>query len=356
LEYLVTDPTVSVVIPVFNGERFLRDCINSVLGQTFSDFEIVVVNDGSTDGSPEILHSYSDTRLRMVSHTQNRGLAEARNTGIRSSHGNYIALLDSDDIAEPTRLADQVEAMEQDRELVYLGTWALRFQSHSPAVTKVWKAEITDTELRILLMFRNRFNASSIMFRRTIVPTELFANIPMAEDYGFAVAMSKLGKIGNLPKPLVRYRQHGASLTVSKQTLMTECVGNILRTQLEEFGMSPSNRELLIHQHIGRLLLPSSTSLLAECEDWLCRLSHQNDMVQRFEPDVFREIVSKEWFELCKHGSPGGFSAWRRYWHSSLSKAWTPNVQQRLRFFVKCLLKHRRKGGDLPQIPVMRES
>mgnify|MGYP001162053277 FL=1 len=347
----MTCPTVSVVIPVFNGERFLRESIISVLNQTFSDFEIIVVNDGCTDGSPEIFRSFSDPRLRMVSHPKNLGLAEARNTGIRSSRGVYIALLDGDDIAEPTRLAEQVKAMELDSQLAYLGTWALRFQSHSPAVTKVWKAETTDTELRILLMFRNRFNASSIMFRRTIVPTELFAKIPMAEDYGFAVAMSKLGKIGNLPKPLVRYRQHATSLTVSKQTLMTDCIENILRQQLEDFGLIPSKRELLIHQHVGRLLLQSSLSLLEECEEWLHKVIHHNAaVVRRFESNALRTIISKEWFELCKYSSPEGFAVWRRYWRSDLSRFWQPSMWQRIKFLLKCAVRHRREGGDVPKV------
>lgn len=350
----MTSPAVSVVVPVFNGERFLRESIISVLGQTFSNFEIIVVNDGSTDGSPEIVRSFSDPRVRMVSHAKNLGLAEARNTGIRSSRGVYIALLDSDDIAEPTRLADQVEAMERDSTLAYLGTWALRFQSHTPAVTKVWKTETTDTELRILLMFRNRFNASSTIFRRAVVPAGLFASIPMAEDYKFAVAMSKLGRIGNLPKPLVRYRQHATSLTVSKQTLMTDCIESILRQQLEEFGLIPSKRELLIHQHVGRLLLQSSLSLLEECDDWLHKVIHHNNAVaQRFDSDALCTIMSKEWFELCKYSSPAGFAAWRRYWRSDLSKFWQPSMRQRMKFLLKCAVRHRREGGDVPKVWAM---
>src|SRR4029077_7500044 len=179
---------------------------------------------------------------------------------------------------------------------------------------------------------------------------------PMAEDYGFAIAMSRLGKIGNLPKPLVRYRKHPPSLTVSKQTLMTECVERIVYKQLDDFGIRPSKRELEIHQHVGRLLLQSSTSLLDECENWLCKLNNHNDVAQRYDCQVFREIMSKEWFELCKHGSPAGLFAHRRYWHSNLSKAWPPSMRQRLRFLVKCLLKHRREGGDRPKVQAMQES
>lgn len=352
----MSNPLVSVVIPVFNGARYIAEALNSVLVQTLKEFEIVVVNDGSTDSTAHIISGYSDSRIRLVDHNNNYGLAEARNTGINNSRGKYIALLDGDDISDPTRLAEQVKEMERDQRIVFLGSWATIIDDKSRPTGKLWKMESRDEDLRVLLLFRNRFIVSSTMFRRERVPGGLFQNVPMAEDYSFAVAMSRIGRIGNLPKPLIRYRRHATSLTTSKQALMTECVEKILLQQLEDFGIRPSERELKIHQHVGRLLLQSSVSLLGECENWLCKLSNHNDVVQRFDSHVFREIVSKEWFELCKHGSPAGLAAWRGYWRSNLSKAWLPSMWQRLKFLVKCLFKHRREGGDVPKVQAPQES
>lgn len=352
----VTQPSVSVVIPVYNGARFIRESIDSTLAQTLTDIEIIVVDDGSTDGTAEIVRSYSDTRVRLIPHTQNRGPAEARNTAIRHAKGKYIAMLDADDIAEPTRFTEQVEAMEQDKELICLGCWGTVIDGNSKPTGKVLQMQTCSNELRILLLFRNRIMGSSIMFRRCTLPEISYPNISMAEDYGFTVALSKLGKVANLPKFLIRVRRDGSSLTFSKQNLMTECVGEILRQQLEDFGITPSTQELQIHQHVGRLFLRSSAPVLDECENWLCKLSNHNAVAQHHDCHSFSEVVSKEWFEVCKHGSPAGLAAWRRYWRSNLSQAWHPSMRQRLRFLMKCLFRHRREGGDLPKVQAMQES
>ncbi|MBX9924989.1 MAG: glycosyltransferase [Hyphomicrobiaceae bacterium] len=104
---------VSVVIPLYETERYIAHAINSVLAQTYTDFEIVVVDDGSKDGGPAIARSYSDPRIRVVSQA-NRGLAGARNTGIREARGRYIALLDADDAWQPEKLETLVAALERD--------------------------------------------------------------------------------------------------------------------------------------------------------------------------------------------------------------------------------------------------
>ncbi|MEK6784302.1 MAG: glycosyltransferase family A protein [Nitrospirota bacterium] len=349
MEQSVTQPSVSVVIPVYNGVRFIQESINSVLTQTIADIEIIVVDDGSTDGTTEVVLGYTDARVRLVRLTQNCGPAEARNAGIRQAMGKYIAMLDADDIAEPTRFAEQIEAMEQDKELVCLGCWGTVINGNSRPTGKVLQMQPCSDALGVLLLFRNQIMGSSVMFRRQTFPEVSYPNIPMAEDYSFIAAMSKLGKVGNIPKFLMRVRRDGTSLTYAKQELMTECVGQILKQQLEGFGVNPSIRELQVHQHIGRLIMRSSISLLEECDSWLHKLIQNNEVIHRFEPNTFRSVASKEWFELCKHASPAGFVAWRRYWRSDLSRVWQPSTLQCVRFLAKCAVRHRREGGDLPK-------
>src|SRR5262245_1919419 len=104
----MSTPTVSVVIPVYARAAFVGAAVDSVLAQTFPSFEIVVVDDGSTDRSREIIRAYRDPRVRLICHPHNRGIPAARNTGIDAARGDYVAFLDSDDIAYPNRLARQV--------------------------------------------------------------------------------------------------------------------------------------------------------------------------------------------------------------------------------------------------------
>ena len=103
---------VSVVIPAYNRERYLADAVDSVLAQTFTDFELLIVDDGSRDRTVEIAKSYRDPRIRLVRHERNRGVAAARNTGVAEARGAYVAFLDSDDVAYPDRLARQVAFLD----------------------------------------------------------------------------------------------------------------------------------------------------------------------------------------------------------------------------------------------------
>ncbi|MEE8059328.1 MAG: glycosyltransferase [Pseudomonadales bacterium] len=105
------NPTVSVVVPLYNTQRYIAECIDSVLAQSFADFELIVVNDGSTDGSTKIVQSYADKRMRLVNQ-ENRGLAGARNTGTREARGTYIAFLDADDYWHPDKLALHVSHLD----------------------------------------------------------------------------------------------------------------------------------------------------------------------------------------------------------------------------------------------------
>ena len=117
-------PLVSVVMPVFNGERFLADAIESILAQTFTDFELLIVDDGSQDGSAEIVRAYAnrDERVRLLQLERNAGFGTARNYGIKASNGKYITGMDCDDISLPQRLQRQVHFMRANPEVGALGT------------------------------------------------------------------------------------------------------------------------------------------------------------------------------------------------------------------------------------------
>ena len=116
-------PQVSVVMPVYNGERYLAEAIASILGQTFADFEFIIVDDGSSDGSPEIVREYAqrDSRILSVFLEKNQGEASARNRGIERASGKYIAAMDSDDISLPDRLRLQLEFLNKNPTIGVLG-------------------------------------------------------------------------------------------------------------------------------------------------------------------------------------------------------------------------------------------
>ena len=348
----MADPLVSVVVPVYNGARYIKETIDSLLVQTLTTMEVIVVDDGSSDGTKDILSKIPDRRIRVVTHENNRGLAEARNTGIRAARGFFIAMQDGDDIAEPEWLTTQVRAMERDSNIVYVGCQAAYIDESSRLTGKLFRTESKSDELSASLLFRNRFIASGVMVRRSMLPDGLYCrDMPMAEDYLFAVRMERLGRVVNSPDYLERIRRHSTSMTYRKQALMTECVSRVHRLVLENFGLTPSDRDLEVHQNVGRHLLPGSESILRESEAWLLRLTDCNNLTGRYDRNIFDELLSKEWFELCCYSSGVGFQAWRLYWRSALSRKWRPNFIRQIKFLMKCLLKHQRAAGDVPLLP-----
>lgn len=116
-------PQISVIMSVYNGEKYLREAIDSILNQTFTHFEFIIVNDGSTDKSLNIIKSYNGSRIILVQQ-ENKGLAAALNEGIKIAKGKYIAMMDADDISLPTRLEKQIQFMEAHPEYVAIGSWA----------------------------------------------------------------------------------------------------------------------------------------------------------------------------------------------------------------------------------------
>src|SRR5688500_3733490 len=116
---------VSVIMPVYNGERFLRDAVDSILRQTYRNFELIVVDDGSTDGTSQVLDRYQDQdrRVRVHRHERNGGIVAARNQGCRLAQGRFIAVMDADDISIPERLARQIAFLEANPDIVAVGGW-----------------------------------------------------------------------------------------------------------------------------------------------------------------------------------------------------------------------------------------
>lgn len=214
----MTSPRVSVLMPVRNGEAWLAAAIDSVLAQTLSDFELLVIDDGSTDRTAEIIAAYvaRDARIRPLPQAS-LGLVAALNNGLTQARGDLIARLDADDLAGPARLATQVAAMDANGRLVLLGSWAEIIDSDGH-VTGRLTPESDPQMLRALLHRTNPIIHSSIMMRTDAARRSggYRAAFEAAEDYDLWLRLSEQGDIGILPLALVSYREHGGNVTARK--------------------------------------------------------------------------------------------------------------------------------------------
>jgi GT2 family glycosyltransferase len=210
------DPKVSVVMPVSNGEAWLATAIESVLEQTLADFELIVVDDGSTDASPDIIAASSgrDDRIFTVRQPRQLGLVKALNAALAVARAPLLARLDADDVALPDRLLRQARCFDERSDLVLLGSWAERIDDGGRRTGDV-RPETNPERLAVILQKRNPLVHSSVMMRTAMVKKlggyrEAFLG---AEDFDLWLRLSEHGVVAILPQTLVRYRVHGNSVT-----------------------------------------------------------------------------------------------------------------------------------------------
>lgn len=338
-------PKISVVVPVYNVELYVRDTLESLRRQTTEDFEVIVVDDGSTDGTLKIVREFSELRVRLIQHETNKGLAEARNTGVRSARGDYVALLDGDDMALPNRLTLQAKALDENPALGLVGS-QIRVVDHAGrAMNRHWPRPVSPESASIGLCFRNTFSAC-FMFRKTAAPKELFGNYAMAEDYFFVSRLARNWMVCNLPQKLTSVRVRTGGLTHSKREAMEAHVRLVMHEHLQRLGIDASAKELDINRHVGALTLENAPELLDDVEQWLLKLAQANEAAAFYPRRAFAAALGQEWFEVCKFASPLGISVYQRY-QSSRLRRWTALTRQ-AKLLAKCTLRHKRRGGDYP--------
>ena len=207
-------PRVSVVMAVHDGERWLRAAIDSVLAQTFEDLELIVVDDGSTDGSAAIVRGVEDGRIRLIANDRNLGLAASLNRGVAAARGEFIARLDADDLAMPERLARQVAFLDGNPDVGMTGSWYVELATDGRENERELPVEHWD--LRWHLCLYSPFAHSAVMWRRTLVRDRVGAydeRLAYSMDYDLWRRMASACRVANVPAHLVRIRSHAGSMT-----------------------------------------------------------------------------------------------------------------------------------------------
>jgi GT2 family glycosyltransferase len=332
-------PLVSVVMPVYGVEKYVGAAIHSVLTQTLPSFELIVVDDRTPDDSMAVVRSFDDHRIRIIRHRHNLGLAAARNTGIANARGQFIALLDSDDVSPPLRLATQVAALQADTTLLGCGGRMQYMNPEGLLYGPVHQSEADPARIAPTLLFRNAFFVSSMMFRRRVFETLRYrTDFPMAEDFELMVRASRIGALRNLPDLLLHYRVHASSLTSTKPRLMDECRRRIAVEQLQRFGVEPTTTELDTHM---RVALPSSSATREQVNEvfvWLKRLAQLNQSRRVYPTQAFNDVLASSWFEVCTLAS--GLGPWviARYLRQGLAGTAGVAPVRWLRFAAKSAL------------------
>lgn len=219
----MTTPSITVLMAVYNGEPYLRRAIESILCQSYDDFEFLIINDGSTDRTRDVIHSYDDPRIRLFENETNLGLARSLNQGIELARGAYIARQDADDISEPDRLARQIAFLRQHPDIALLGSWYTVID-HRGNILAHRTLPCADIEIRWVLLF-----VSSFVHTAVIMPRDILSNVGLydeslvyAMDYDLWQRIARHHPVANLSAYLVRYRVHKNAMTTRHRHLVHE--------------------------------------------------------------------------------------------------------------------------------------
>lgn len=235
-------PEISVIMPVHNGEKYLREAVESILTQTFSDFELIVVDDGSTDSTADIIKSISDDRIVYLKNDRNIGISDTLNKGILSSRGKYIARMDADDISLPSRLEKQIDYMKQNPDVSVLGCAVEIFGEGINGSVRTFSS--TPDEIKIDIIFATPFVHPTLMFERRVFDHELYdGNFNGAEDYELWIRLACKYRMATLNEPLLKYRKHMNQVTNNYSKDYLEKLKNLKLSQAKSFDIEYTSDE-----------------------------------------------------------------------------------------------------------------
>ena len=289
---------LSVVMPVFNGEKFLKIAIESILNQTYTDFELLIINDGSTDKSADIINSYQDKRIRFLENDGNKGIFYTRNRLFEEVKGKYIAILDCDDYAEPTRLEKQADFLDKNNEFGLVGSWITLIDDKN-TIKGAWQLEHRPERIPAKLLFFNQFAQSSVMMRKEFSDLKYREEYPPTEDYDLWVRISHKTRVINLAESLVKYRIHDNNISQTQREKADRNVLKIYKNQLEELGVYANQDELQIHKKVGNMdFEKNNESFFEKAKIWLELLHAKNEEIEVYNKMVFNELLGEFWAEL----------------------------------------------------------
>ncbi|MBL4707510.1 MAG: glycosyltransferase [Flavobacteriales bacterium] len=333
-------PLVSVIMPAYNAEKYISESILSIINQTYRNWELIIINDGSTDQTSQIIKEFlkKDKRLRLSDNETNKGLVFTRNKGLECARGKYIANLDSDDIASSDRLEKQVTFLERNLEYVLLGSACIHINEKGKKIASV-KRNIPNEHLKALLLFSNYFINSSVMMRadqaKTLRYMEGFAP---AEDYQFFSQLCQLGHIGNLNDKLVEYRIHDQNISSIKRLEQLSAIKKIQERALQALTVIPTSKELDDHSNLVHGPTKANENDLQVTEDWLLNLVSVNQKSMTYSEDIFNYYCGFFFRRYCQ-GSGLGIKAISFFKKSRLSKYIKGDLKGNSIFFVKSILK-----------------
>lgn len=291
---------ITVIMANYNTPiEYLSQAIDSILNQTYENFELVIIDDASTDGSLAYIESIRDSRITLIKNEINCGPAKSRNRGLKIAKGDYIAIMDSDDISYPNRLEEELLFMEQNEDVIVCGSWFEKFGIEE----KTRKPIIQDFErYRCQLLFSNTpitICHSSAMFRKQMLEDNLIIydeSLPKAQDYGMWTVCSEFGRMAIIEKVLIKYRTHEKQISTKTFDEQAAFADLISSRQLSRLGVCECEESFRWkHSKVN------SAQDFYLFFNWTNRILHGNQEVKLYKKNILKDYLEEMRWNAIKH-------------------------------------------------------
>lgn len=336
-------PLVSVLIPCYNVEKYVIESVTSILDQTYTDIEIIAINDCSTDSTKEKLEYLADkdSRIKVFNNDVNLKLINTLNKGIELCSGKYIARMDADDISLPTRIEKQVEFLENNHDYSIVSTMFYTFRSGSNK-KDLYLNPTEYEDLQAFILFKSGICHPAVMIRKTLF-TELGLRFEHdylhVEDYALWSKALYCTKLANLGEPLLLYRVHENQISTVNENAQIENKKQVFKIHCMKLGLPIDDHYLDIYASVAEAN-PSYSSIeyLSECESFMESLVYKNEMTPFCSHKFLKKMLSLHWLRLCAN-SRLGFKVLKKCFASSLYEKSNYTLQDYLILYGKCLFR-----------------
>lgn len=312
-------PLVSVVMPARNAAAFLAEAIASVRAQTLSTWELLVIDDGSTDETPTIPGQFSDDRIRVLPNSSAPGVSGAANTGTSAAVGRYLARMDADDVMTHDRLERQARYLDRHAEVVLCGSWLELFG----AETGTWRYPERDASIKALLLFQCCIGQPSVMLRRDVLQQRGLTydtELSVGEDYDLWMRLSSGGQFHCIQEVLTRYRRHPRQLTAKSSIESQRILASLRRRWLCRLFGEIDGRALETHERVATLAYLRDPGFVDSTSGWFEELLTLNRERPAFDQDALREVLVEKLYDVCTTIAPLGPAVYARLRRSALGR------------------------------------
>jgi glycosyltransferase involved in cell wall biosynthesis len=297
-------PQITVLIPTYNCGKYLYECLGSIAMQSYSNYEILIIDDGSTDNTEQIVKSMRLPQIRYYRNSHNVGIVRSLNKGLKLSRGKYIARMDADDIMLGNRLEEQVSFLEQNLDYGMVGG-SYQIIDSSGAHRDTVHVKTDPAFLRLAILFRNQFHHATITMRANIAQQLKYSEkFPYCEDHELWFRFSEVSKTTNLSGIYLSYRWHQDNSCSKNQRILKTSVLALISRELDKINVRHSVRELMLHGFIcfGMTVFKfKDKDGLAELLKWYDKIFDSKVLVKRYTKEWlsdFRSEMLKSYFGI----------------------------------------------------------